>query len=138
MTKKLLPILALLAACGGPISEETWSIADASADEDAGESEVEVGVVSEELLACDTKKMHDASRKFFLGRAPKNTVCSGKTTDQYWACTSPGGRTWSVFAYNMTNVSVTRNVQGSQAKTYDYVCDYSASCQLSCRLIISI
>lgn len=135
MTKKLFPILALIAACGGPISEENHTLADASIDdEDAGE----VGVHSEALLACDTKKMHDASRKFFMSRVPSGTVCSGKTTDQRWYCTHPNGRTWSVFAYDMTNISVTRNAQGSQSRPFDYVCDYSARCQLSCRLIISI
>lgn len=134
MIKKLFPIISLVAACGGPISEESWPLSDASFDdEDAGE----VGLVSEELLAeCSVEAMHKASRKFFLQRAPKNTVCSGKVTDQRWHCTAPGGRTYSVFAYDVTYTQVHRSVQPSQAKSWKYVCDYSASCQLSCRQVL--
>lgn len=133
--KKYLPFVALLAACGGLYTEEDQLItSDAAVDEDAGE----VGLVTEELLACDTKKMHDASRAFFMSRVPSGTVCAGKTTDQRWACTGQGGRTWSVYAYDQTNIQVYRDVQPSQGKKWTYACDYSSSCKLSCRIVITL
>jgi len=137
-----LAALALATGCGHEISREVYPIqTDAAVDEDSGYAEAldegEVGLNVSELKQCNVEAMHKASRKFFLDRAPSGTICTGRVTDQRWFCTHPGsGRTWSVLAYDVTYVSVTRSVQGSQTSSYRYVCDYSASCQLSCRRII--
>lgn len=139
-------LCALVWGCGeGEISRNVYPFNVDAGDEDSGYEEAsdegDVGLMVAELKSskaeCNVQKMHEASRKFFLDRAPSGTVCTGKVTDQRWYCKHNGsGRTWSVFAYDVTTITVTRSVQGSQMSEFRYVCDYSASCQLSCRRII--